>query len=220
MARNRFNTTINDLHRRGQWEKARKLLSKEVAKEPDNHWLLTQLGVTFYEQRHYEEALRLFLKSQSIVPDCPLTLWNLAGALDALGKHAQAVRIYRWLLESDTSPAQDPCWESDAWAEALKADCLYRLGVIHERRGRKRQAERCYRQYLDLLLLGVNGTYSADDVARRIRDFHVANAGNGAADGVWRAIASTVRPARAGTEKRRRRTPPRFNVGTLLSARK
>src|SRR5947208_676537 len=123
MAQSRLSKTIDDLFRRGQWEKARKLLRAEIAKELDNHWLWTQLGVTFYEERRYRDALQLFLKSREIVPDCPLTLWNLAGSLDALGKHSEAARLYTWLLRSQTTPDHDPCWESDEWADALKADC-------------------------------------------------------------------------------------------------
>ena len=42
-----FSDKINDLFRRRQWEKARELLEKEREKAPENHWLLTQLGVTF-----------------------------------------------------------------------------------------------------------------------------------------------------------------------------
>src|SRR4051812_15417685 len=109
MAGERFSSAIDDLFRKGEWAKARRRLERERVKDPDNHWLLTQLGVTYYEQGQYADALPLFLASLKIVPDCPLTLWNLAGTLDALGKPADAVRIYTWLLDADVSPADDPC---------------------------------------------------------------------------------------------------------------
>ena len=108
MTAKKLNGKIDDLFARGEWEEARRLLEKEREKAPDNHWVLTQLGVTLYEQQRYEEALPLFLASLKIVPDCPLTLWNLAGTLAALGKHAGAMRIYAWLLQSDRSPEDDP----------------------------------------------------------------------------------------------------------------
>src|SRR5581483_5579402 len=116
---------------------ARKLLAGELAKEPDHHWLLTQIGVTLYEQRRYAEALRRFVAALEIVADCPLTLWNLAGTLDAMGKPAAAIPIYSWLLESDRSPADDACWESREWTDALKTDCVYRLGVCLQHLGKK-----------------------------------------------------------------------------------
>src|SRR3990172_5505124 len=100
MARDTFSHKINALFRRGDWEKARRLLEKERERDPHNHLLLTQLGVTFYEQRRYEDALQLFQESRRIVADCPLTLWNLAGTLAALRRYAEALRIYVWLWES------------------------------------------------------------------------------------------------------------------------
>src|SRR5437867_3450047 len=102
MARRNFSDKIDDLFQRGQWEAARKQLEAERQKDPANHWLLTQLGVTFYEQERYEKALELFQASRELMANCPLTLWNLAGTLDALGKHSAAARIYTWLLEART----------------------------------------------------------------------------------------------------------------------
>ena len=167
MTGNKMNSKINGLIQRGQWAEARRLLERERDKEPTNHWVLTQLGVTFYEQRRYEEALQLFLASREIVPDCPLTLWNLGGTLDSLGKHTHAMRIFTGILYSNTSPDDDPCWESVKWADALKADCVYRLGVCFQHLGKKRKAELCYRQFLNLLSIGIEATYSIDDVKRR-----------------------------------------------------
>ena len=176
MTRNGANGRIDDLLQRGDWEKARRLLQRERAADSDNHWVLTQLGVTFYEQRRYREALDWFSRSRKIVPDCPLTLWNLAGALDALGKHAAAIRIYRGLLKSNKSFEDDPCWESKQWTDQLKSDCVYRLGACFEHQGKNRAAEKSYRQYLDLLLLGTQGSYSLEDVTERIRRLHGKNA--------------------------------------------
>jgi tetratricopeptide (TPR) repeat protein len=169
MARNAVNDRVNDLFQKDRWIAARKLLEKELAKDPENHWLLTQIGVTLYEQRRYQQALRLFQRSRKILDDCPLTLWNLAGTLDALGKPAEAARIFTRLLNSKVSPEEDPCWESKAWTQALKTDCLYRLGVCYQHLGKKRKAEHYLREYIDLLLMGVNGSYSLDDVEGHLR---------------------------------------------------
>lgn len=169
MATSASGETIDALIQRKEWEGARARIREELASDPDNHWLLTQLGVTYYEQRQYRESLKWFLKSFAIVPDCPLTLWNLAGALDAIGKPKMAVTLYRWLLQSDVSPEDDPCWESEEWTESLKTDCVYRLGLCFEHLGRKESAEHCFRQYIQLLLIGVNGMYPIEDAVRHIR---------------------------------------------------
>ncbi len=213
MAGKKLNDAVNDLFEREKWDEARRLLERERKKDPESHWVLTQLGVTYYEQRRYEEALELFLASREIVPDCPLTLWNLAGALDALGKSAGAVRIFTWLLESKKSPEDDPCWESKEWADALKADCVYRLGACFEHLGKKRKAEQCYRQYLDLLLAGIEGLYSAEDVTRRIRGLHHAAMNGGAERELRKAVHATLQASGIKSNKGRRTAPPEIKTG-------
>jgi tetratricopeptide (TPR) repeat protein len=196
MTKDNFSKKIYRLFEREEWRAARRLLERDLKQDPTNHWLLTQLGVTFYEQRRYREALKLFQESRAIVPDCPLTLWNLAGALDALGRHRAAIRILTWLLESKTSAEDDPCWESQEWTDALKADCVFSLGVAFERLGKKRKAEQCYRQFLDLLLSGIEATYSSEDVLRRIKGLH-ANGKNGVAGNALRkAVNATLQVSR------------------------
>src|SRR5581483_9709101 len=195
---------------------ARKLLAGELAKEPDHHWLLTQIGVTLYEQRRYAEALRRFVAALEIVADCPLTLWNLAGTLDAMGKPAAAIPIYSWLLESDRSPADDPCWESREWTDALKTDCVYRLGVCLQHLGKKDAAAHGFRQYVNLLALGMTGSYPAADALRQIHNLHPRRA-PGAVEGELRQVirsalkGSGILPARG-----RRGKPPRVDVEALL----
>jgi tetratricopeptide (TPR) repeat protein len=181
MAKDSLSDRIDALFRQCEWEDARGLLEAEREDDPNNHWILTQLGVTFYEQKRYQEALKLLLESRKIVPDCPLTLWNLAGTLDALGKHVEAVRIYTWLLESKKSAREDPCWESKKWAEALKADCVFRLGICFKKLGKKQKADQCFRQYVNLLLSGIDGTYSIEEAMRQVRSL-TGSGKNGAAE--------------------------------------
>lgn len=161
--------SIEDLLRRSDWEKARRSIERALAKRPDDHWLLTQLGVTYYEQQRYREALGPLMKSFDLVPDCPLTLWNIAGAVDALGQPKLAIEFYKWLLAGRKSSADDPCWESADWTERLQSDCVYRIGVCFRHLNRRKLAEHCFRQYVDLFLNGACGSYAIDDAARHIR---------------------------------------------------
>jgi tetratricopeptide (TPR) repeat protein len=200
MAQNKRNDRINELLEREKWNKARRLLEDERDRAPDDHWVLTQLGVTYYEKRRYKKALQLFLASRKIVPDCPLTLWNLAGALDALGKAAKAIEIYAGLLKSNTTAKEDPCWESKEWTDALKADCVYRLGVCFQHLGRLRKAEQCYRQYLNLLLAGIEGSYSIEAVTSKIRGAH----GNGKNGVTGRELQSAIAATLQATGSSRR----------------
>jgi tetratricopeptide (TPR) repeat protein len=220
MTGDQFSDKIGTLFRRGAWETARKLLQRERDKDPDNHWLLTQLGVTFYEQGRYDEALPYFRESLRIVPDCPLTLWNLAGTLDALGRSREAIPIYAWLLASEKSPADDPCWESREWADALKADCAYRLAVCFEHLGKKGNAERWYRQYVDLLLKGIDGSYAIEDAMLRIRGLHV-NGNHGGREGeVRKAVKATLQASGIEPRKARRRPLPDLKLGKLKAGRR
>jgi len=178
---------INDLIESEQWEKTRALIEKELAREPDNHWLLTQLGETYYEQRQYQKALGLLLKSLDIVADCPLTLWHLAGTLDALAYPSGALRLYTWLLESKKTAADDPCWESKEWTDALKTDCVFRIGICFQRLNRKDKAKSCFRRYIDLLLAGAAGSYPIEEVMQHIRQL-----GRGKQEEVEKALRKTA----------------------------
>jgi pentatricopeptide repeat protein len=221
MAKDKLNGAIDGLFKRGRWNEARRLLERAREKDPENHWLVTQLGVTFYEQQRYHEALVLFAASLEIVPDCPLTLWNLAGTLDALGKPARAVSIYTWLLQSDRSSKDDPCWESRQWTDALKADCAYRLGVCFEHLGRKQKARHWYLQYLNLLSAGLEGSYSLEDVQRRLRDLRGDDQNGAAEREIRKALHATIQAAGATRRTARRIAPPKLDVAELVgSARK
>jgi tetratricopeptide (TPR) repeat protein len=210
------NRKLESLLQEGAWEAARKLIEADLSKQPDNHWLLARLGVTYYEQGRYRESLRPLLTSLEIVPDCPLTLWNLAGALDALGKPEVAIPIYTWLLRSKKSPADDPCWESREWADALKTDCVYRVGVCFQHMKRWESAEHCFRQYINLLLAGMNGTFTIEDAARRIQEMH----GKGRQrlnKEVRDAIDSTLHDAGIQSIQGGRRRLPKLSLSELLA---
>ncbi len=89
-----FSAKINSLFAEENWEEAQRLLIARRKREPTSHWVLTQLAATFYEQQKYGESFGLLLKSHKLVKDCPLTLWHLAGACDALGRADDALPIY------------------------------------------------------------------------------------------------------------------------------
>jgi tetratricopeptide (TPR) repeat protein len=213
MEKRSLSAQISALFRKSEWAKARGLLEKEQKRNSGDHWLLTQIGVTFYEEGKYGEACRLFLKSLKIVADCPLTLWNLAGTLDATGQPLQALKIYTWLLRTNKSAKDDPCWESKKWSDALKTDSVYRIGVCFQHIGDRNKAEDCYRQYLNLLLIGGEGSYSIEDVTQRIRKLHEHHTGVSIAGAVKRAATSALKDIGAHAKGN---SPPVFDERDLL----
>ena len=126
-----FSKTINELFDQNDWEKARELLEVEQKKTPSSHWILTQIGVTYYEQRQYKIAESFFRESLAIKSDCPLTLWNIAGVLHMLDNDQEAKKIYHELINSKETPQENPCWENQSWSDSLKSDCVHRLSKIN-----------------------------------------------------------------------------------------
>ena len=211
---------IAELLDREEWRKARKLLELEREESPGDHWVLTQLGVTYYEQFQYEEALKLFLASIAILSTCPLTLWNLAGTLDALGNHAEAADVYTWLLQARRTAKQDPCWQSKKWTDALKTDCFYRLGTSLRHLGKTRESELCLWRYIELVVAGNEGAYSIEKAVAQIKQLHPEKR-NSVVEGEFRkVILSTL--AEIGVEQTngRRNPPPKFGGGKQFPGRR
>jgi len=216
---NDFSLKINELLGLGRWEEARVLLEQERARRPRDHWVVTQLGVTLYEQSRYREALALFLESRELLDDCPLTLWNLAGTLDALGRYSEAVQIYAWLLRSEVTASEHPCWESAAWTSSLRTDCAYRLGVCYRHMKQKATAASWFQRYIDLLLAGFKGSYSVEDVAAQLRKLRATKDGPSQAK-LRKLVRPTLRLTGIGNAKDHRKSPPKFTDMELLPAKR
>ena len=119
---------INRLFSQEAWTKAQDMLLAALAKKPEDHWLLTRLSTTYYEQKKYAKALQIVRQAQRVAPNCPLVLWDLAGTLEMLEKDQEAIKVYRQLFERGAKAlGEDECGEGAAWANSLLTDCLFRL---------------------------------------------------------------------------------------------
>jgi tetratricopeptide (TPR) repeat protein len=138
-----------------EWVGARRAIRRAMRRAPDDHWLLTRLGLTYYEQRRYSKALEVERRAARIAPHCPLVLWDLAGTLQMLGRLAEAEALYRRLIRRGASRlATGPCGEGMRWAHGLVADCWYRLGEIQERRGQLAAARLAFAKHRALRRFG------------------------------------------------------------------
>ena len=149
------------------WSAARALIKRRLRATPDDHWLLTRLGLTYYEQRKYAQALKLEERALALAPRCPLVLWDFAGSLEMLGRYEEAIAVYRRLIRRGVeSIANDECGEGLRWARGLVADCHYRLAGCYEHLGSKAAAWRALERHLDLRGPGCSSIYPLAEVRR------------------------------------------------------
>ena len=168
LAERRAARQIEEAIQRDDWEKARLLIRQWLRRKPNDHWLLTRLGLTYYEQRQYKRALHYELKALQLEPYRPLAIWDYAGTLDMLGRKKEALSIYRWLISwGEERLAYGPCGEGIQRARSLIADCFYRIGSIHEERGQRKRAVAAFREHLSRRTRGTRSIYPLAKVRRR-----------------------------------------------------
>jgi tetratricopeptide (TPR) repeat protein len=154
------------------WSGARELIERGLRREPDNHWLLARLALTFYEQRDYATALRFATQARDLAPDCPLVLWEVGGALDMLDRRREAIDVYQQITNRNLDDlAHGSCGEGVAWARGLVADCYYRMGRAHEHLSEAATAADMYRRALRNKGRGAVSIYShrmVEDALERV----------------------------------------------------
>ena len=161
---------VETLIEQEKWADARQAIQEELKDDPANHWLLTRLSTTWYEQGDYQEALQWVEKARELAPDCPLVLWDFAGTLDMLGREREAIAVYRSLLERGAEVlAEDECGEGIEWATGLLTDCVYRAGRCNEELGNRVKAATLYRNYRDLVDMGSRSIYPREEAVARLR---------------------------------------------------
>lgn len=162
--------SVESLIEEEKWEEARLAIEEELKAAPEDHWLLTRLSTTYYEQRDYIKALQYAEQAKDLAPNCPLVLWDYAGALDMLGRRKEALDVYRTLLDRGAKNiAMDECGEGIKWARNLLMDCTYRAGCCVADLGHRDEAAIMMRAYLHLLDLGGEGLYPREEVAKKLR---------------------------------------------------
>ena len=153
------------------WKAVRKLIRVALRKEPDSHWLLTRLGLSYYEECNYKKALYYDTQAMELAPNCPLVLWDYAGTLDMLGRNKEAIAIYRTLVKRGVDKlAYGECGEGMAWSRGVIADCLYRIAKCYEEQGQPKKAIRYFEQHLNQRGPGCRSIYPIDEVKREMKE--------------------------------------------------
>ena len=150
------------------WTGARRLIRKGLRRKRDDHWLLTRLSLTYYEQKQYQKSLQYVVEALQLAPYCPLAIWDYAGTLDMLKRKKRALQIYQWLISwGEDRIAYGECGEGIRSARSLIADCYYRIARIHEERRERQKALRAYKQHLRRRKPGVWSIYPLSQVRER-----------------------------------------------------
>ena len=163
-------TDIENAIDREEWNVARKLIRAALRVEPDSHWLLTRLALTYYEQRNYKLSLGYSEQALAIQPKCPLALWDHAGTLAMLGRKDEAIQIYRRLVRRGVDAiANGDCGEGLGQARGLIADCWYRIALCQKHSGATAQARISLKRHLDLRGPGCRSIYPIAKVRLELR---------------------------------------------------
>lgn len=144
-------TDVEHLMQTENWTAARSSIEKQLHHKPDDHVLLTRLAAVFHELQEYERSLRCSERARQLSPSCPLVLWDFAGTLQMLGKHADALEMYREIIKRKPGwIAKDPCVANRAQAKGLVADCHFRMMRSLDALGRRDEASEEFAAHLDL----------------------------------------------------------------------
>lgn len=133
-----------------KFSRSREILQLILKRHPKDHWLLSRVGTTYYEEMNYSQALKYSLKAVKISPNCPLVLWNYAGALDMLGREAEAIKIWESIIKRGIEAiAYGDCGEGLVWARSLVNDCYYRIGKSYLELGKKALGQKYIQRHID-----------------------------------------------------------------------
>lgn len=170
----RMSKEIEKLIETEDWKAARKLIRAALRKEPDSHWLLSRLGLTYYEEHNYKKALFYAAQAMELAPNCPLVLWDYAGTLDRLGRNKEAIAIYKKLVKRGVEKiAYGKCGEGLAWARGLIADCLYRIAKCYEDLSHHKKALDFYERHIEHRGPGSRSIYPISDVMKRVKELRL-----------------------------------------------
>lgn len=152
----------------GDYPAARALLRRRLGGDETEHWLLTRIGTTYYEERRYAEALEYGEQALAIAPRCPLVVWDVAGTLQMLGRHEDALRYYRRLIaRGPDAIAHGECGEGLAWARGVVADSYYRSALSLSSLGRFVAARNALDRHLAQRGPGCHSIYAIEVVRTR-----------------------------------------------------
>ena len=153
------------------WAQAKKLLENELKKEPNDHWLLTQISEVYYEMRNYQKAIELSKKAIELAPECPLVLNDHALHLYMHEEDDKAIKIWDKLLKKGVEKiAQGECGEGLRNAKSLLNDVRIRIGKSYLETGQKEKALNYFQEHLNNRQRGLFSNFTKKEVEAEIKN--------------------------------------------------
>lgn len=151
---------ISEYFEKENWDAIIETLKSIIEKEPNDHWMLTQIASAYYEKGDYGTAYKFIVDAMSCQDDCPLVLWHLASIFRMRGRQEDAVTIWEELINrGEDKLAFDKCGEGLSWARSLIADCKYMISKTHRELGDEKLANDFKSSYLKDITDGVMSIY-------------------------------------------------------------
>lgn len=157
---------INEALERDDTVAARSMIRREIRLSGEDHWLLTTLAITYYEERRYKLALRYNQRAFALAPRCPLVLRDYAYTLYMLDHLDRAIKICKHLLKRGRAMAHGECGEGIRATLGLLNDCRYILALCYNELGRKPLAIKYLQGHLKHRSRGVPTAYPLADVRK------------------------------------------------------
>ena len=175
---------VSRLIREDKYKEAVHLIRKLLRTHPKSHWLMACLSCCYYEQYKYNLAVRWAWRAVDIYPECPLSMWYYATALDMWGRRqAKEEQSKKWALDVATIVFKkmlkfglrfiatvDPCGEGYGQAGALLNDCRYRLALIYWHRKEYHEAIRWAKLHLRKRTAGQKSIYTKKQVEKDLKE--------------------------------------------------
>jgi hypothetical protein len=174
---------VSRLIRDDEYQEAIRVIRKFLRKHPKSHWLMACLSCCYYEQYRYDLAVRWAWRAVDITPECPLSMWYYATALDMWGRRqAKEEKSIKWALDVALivfrqmlkfglryMATVDPCGEGYSKAGSILNDARYRMALIHWHRKEYKDAVKWAKLHLRKRVAGQKSIYTKKQVEKDLK---------------------------------------------------
>jgi tetratricopeptide (TPR) repeat protein len=143
----KFQTLMNQGHSAAwdqDWDKAAEFYLQALEESPDHPTALASLGLSYFQLKQYDEALRVYQRVSAIHPDDPMPFEKIARIYERVGMLREAVQSFMQGAESQLK-AHDVERAVDDFNNAIRLNpenqtVHTRLAMIYDKLGRKDDA--------------------------------------------------------------------------------